>query len=619
MGAHAVAPQKTTTETLKPGRMGEGAPPVPGIYLMKDGRERILYVGKAKSLRQRVRSYFTPSVEHGPRIRSMVKQVASVDYVVTDNDVEALILESNYIKRHKPKYNVIFRDDKHYPYLRFTTHEPYPRLEIVRGVKRDGASYFGPYVSAKSIRRTLRLIHKIFPLRQCVEPIDGKRERPCLEYQMKRCIAPCVEYCSKEDYDRLVEEVTLFLRGRDRDLLKGLLAKMESASEDLRYEEAAKYRDQVRAVERVVERQRIISTGLEDQDVVGLHRFGNKARVQVFFVRGGKILGDRGFDLRYDAGEESGELLASFLKQYYSRGTFIPPEILLDGQIPERELIEAWLSSQRGGRVELQVPQRGKKAHLLRMARENARFFLENPLDAGPPTKDLLEELREVLRLRETPKRIEAFDISNIQGQDAVGAMVVFLDGRPRKEEYRHYIIQREGPPDDYAMMEEVLDRRFRRAIQEGGPWPQLVLVDGGKGQLQVALRVLEKLGIAYIPVLALAKGENRRGRNDLVYLPEVSGPVPLLPDSPVRYLLQRVRDETHRFAITFHRKRRGRAQLRSLLDEIPGIGPARRASLLRYFGSVEQIRGAEVETLAGIPHMTQTLAHAVKDQLGGI
>ncbi len=618
MGAHAVAPQKTTTKTLKPGRMGEGAPPGPGIYLMKDDRERVLYVGKAKSLRQRVRSYFTPSVGHGPRIRSMVKQVASVDYVVTDNEVEALILESNYIKRHKPKYNVIFRDDKHYPYLRFTTHEPYPRLEIVRGVKRDGASYFGPYVSAKSIRRTLRLIHKIFPLRQCVEPIDGKRERPCLEYQMKRCIAPCVEYCSKEDYDRLVEEVTLFLRGRDRDLLKGLLAKMESASEDLRYEEAAKYRDQVRAIERMVERQRIISTGLEDQDVVGLHRFGNKARIQVFFVRGGKVLGDRGFDLRYDAGEESGELLASFLKQYYSRGTFIPPEILLDGQIPERELIEAWLSGQRGGRVELQVPQRGKKAHLLRMARENARFFLENPLDAGPPTKDLLEELREVLRLRETPKRIEAFDISNIQGQDAVGAMVVFLDGRPRKEEYRHYIIQREGPPDDYAMMEEVLERRFRRAIQEGGPWPQLVLVDGGKGQLQVALRVLEKLSIAYIPVLALAKGENRRGRNDLVYLPDVSGPVPLLPDSPVRYLLQRVRDETHRFAITFHRKRRGRAQLRSLLDEIPGIGPARRASLLRYFGSVEQIREAEVEALAGIPHMTQTLAHAVKDQLGG-
>jgi excinuclease ABC subunit C len=548
----------------------------------------------------------------------MVGQVASLDYVVTDNEVEALILESNYIKRHKPKYNIVLRDDKNYPYLRFTTQEPYPQLEIVRGVKRDGASYFGPYVSAKSIRRTLRLIHKIFPIRQCVEPIDGRRERPCLEYQMKRCIAPCVGYCSKGEYDRLVEEVTLFLRGRDRDLLKGLLAKMETASEDLRYEEAARYRDQVRAIERVVERQRIISTGLEDQDVVGLHRFGNKARIQVFFVRGGKVLGDRGFDLRYDVGEDSRELLASFLKQYYSQGAFVPPEILLEAEVPDRELIEDWLSGLRGGRVELQVPQRGKKAHLLRMAQENARFFLENPLEAGPSAGDLLEELREVLRLRETPRRIEAFDISNIQGQEAVGSMVVFFDGRPRKDEYRHYIIRREGRPDDYAMMEEVLDRRFRRAIQEGGPWPQLVLVDGGKGQLQVALRVLESLALAYIPVLALAKGENRRGRNDLIYLPGIADPVPLLPDSPVRYLLQRVRDETHRFAVTFHRKRRGRAQIRSLLDEVPGIGPARRASLLRYFGSLEEVREATVEALAGIPHMTQALAQAVKERLGG-
>lgn len=614
----AVKAREVGTQVAGKDRLGEGLPASPGIYMMRDEKGRVLYVGKAKSLRSRVRSYFAPSAQLSPRIRSMVGQVHKLDYIVTANEVEALILESNYIKRHRPKYNVVLRDDKHYPYLRFTTHEEYPRLEIVRRVRRDGASYFGPYVSAKSIRQTLRLIHKVFPIRSCEEPMDGRRERPCLEYEMKRCIAPCVGYCSQGEYGALVERVSLFLKGRDQELLRDLEARMRSASAELRYEDAARHRDQIQAVGRVLHRQRIISTDLEDRDVLGLHRSGDGARIHVFFVRGGKVLGDRGFDFKFPASEPEGDLLESFLKQYYARGVFLPPEILLPASVPDSALIEEWLAAQRGGKVRLTVPQRGDKARLVQLASDNARHFLEHPGEEGEAGEDLLNELRDVLRLPGVPRRIEAFDVSNLQGTDAVACRVVFRDGKPAKDEYRRYGIRTQQAPDDYAMMAEVLERRFRRALAEGEEWPDLVLVDGGKGQLGVALRVLGDLGLERLPVIALAKGGDRRGRNDMIFLPGHPDPIPLLPDSPVRYLLQRVRDETHRFAVQFHRQRRGRERLRSLLEEVEGIGPARRRSLLRYFGSVEQIRQAGVEKLAGVPHMNEALARAVKERVAG-
>ncbi|MFQ5913730.1 MAG: excinuclease ABC subunit UvrC [Nitrospinota bacterium] len=618
MSARKVEAMEVGTQVAGKDRLGQGLPAGPGIYMMRDEKGKVLYVGKAKSLRRRVRSYFAPSAQLSPRIRSMVERVQSLDYIVTASEMEALILESNYVKRHRPRYNVVLRDDKHFPYLRFTTHEDYPRLEIARRVRKDGASYFGPYVSAKSIRQTLRLIHKVFPIRSCDEPMDGRRDRPCLEYEMKRCIAPCVAYCDREEYDGLVERVNLFLKGRDQELIKTLEDRMHSASVDLHYEEAARYRDQIRAVERVLQRQRIVSTELEDQDVVGLHRFGDRARIHVFFVRGGKVLGDQGFDFKFPASEPEGDLLESFLKQYYARGTFIPPEVLVPIVVPDSDLIEDWLTEQRGGRVRLTVPQRGGKARLLAMASDNARHYLEHPEEEGRTGEELLGELRDVLRLPEVPQRIEAFDVSNLQGTDAVACMVVFRDGKPAKDEYRNYLIKTENAPDDYAMMAEVLERRFRRALAEGGPWPNLILVDGGKGQLGAALRVLDELALRRLSVIAMAKGGDRRGRNDMIFLPGYADPIPLLPDSPVRYLLQRVRDETHRFAIRFHRKRRGKGRLQSILEEVEGIGPARRRSLLRYFGSVDQIREAGVDQLAGIPHMNEALARAVKERVGG-
>ncbi len=615
VSAKKVESKTVGTQVAGRDRLGEGLPASPGIYMMRNDKQKVLYVGKAKSLRHRVRSYFAPSAHLSPRIQKLVEQIQSLDYIVTASEVEALILESNYIKRHRPKYNVVLRDDKHFPYLRFTTHEDYPRLEIVRRVGKDGASYFGPYVSAKSIRRTLRTIHKVFPIRSCEEPMDGRRDRPCLEYEMKRCIAPCVGYCTSGEYDALVERVGLFLKGRDQELVHNLEERMRSASEELRYEQAAMYRDQIRSVERSLQRQRIVSTDLEDQDVIGLHRFGDRARIHVFFVRGGKVLGDKGYDFKFPAPEPDADLVESFLKQYYARGAFIPREVLLPFPIEDSGLIGDWLTTLRGKRVVLTVPQRGDKARLVRMASDNARHFLENPEVEGPAGEELLSELRDVLRLAELPRRIEAFDISNLQGTDAVACMVVFRDGKPEKDEYRRYIIQSQNAPDDYAMMAEVLERRFRRALAEGGPWPSLILVDGGKGQLNVALRVLEELALQRLPVIAMAKGGDRRGRNDMIFLPDHPDPIPLLPDSPVRYLLQRVRDETHRFAIQFHRKRRGKERLRSILDEVEGIGPARRRSLLRYFGSIDQIREAGIEQLAGIPHMNETLARSVKER----
>jgi excinuclease ABC subunit C len=604
------------TQLAEQDRLGEELPASPGIYIMQDTKKKILYVGKAKSLRHRVRSYFTPSARLAPRIQKLVDQVHSLDYIVTANEVEALILESNYIKRHRPKYNVVLRDDKHFPYLRFTTGEKFPRLEVVRQVRKDGATYFGPYVSAKSIRQTLRTIHKVFPIRSCEEPMDGRHDRPCLEYEMKRCIAPCVGYCTSEEYDALVERVNLFLKGRDLELKNKLEEKMHSASDKLCYEQAAMYRDQIRSVETSLQRQRIVSTNFEDQDVIGLHRFGDRARIHIFFVRGGKVLGDNGYDFKFPATEPDAVLVESFLKQYYARGTFIPREILIPVAVGDFDLIGDWLTSLRNKRVILTVPQRGDKARLIRMATDNAQHFLENPKEEGPVGEELLIELQDVLRLAKPPRRIEAFDVSNLQGTDAVACMVVFEEGKPKKEEYRRYIIQTQNIPNDYAMMGEVLGRRFRRALVEDEKWPDLILIDGGKGQLNVAIRTLKGLALQRLPVIAMAKGGDRKGRNDMIFIPEHSEPIPLLPDSPVRYLLQRVRDETHRFTIQFHRKRRGKGHLRSILEEVEGIGPARRRSLLRYFGGIDQIREADIEQLSGIPHMNKALALLVKEKI---
>ena len=488
----------------------EKLPVKPGVYLMKDDRGSILYIGKANNLRSRVRSYFQNSASLSPRIKSMVSLIVDVDYVVTENEVEALILESNLVKKHKPKYNVILRDDKHYPYLRLATEEMYPYLSIGRRVKKNKGIYFGPYTSAKSLRKTLKLIHRIFQLRQSRDPLDGKpKRRPCLNYQMERCLAPCAGYVKKENYERIVRDVILFLKGRNDELLNNLKKKMDESSENLRFEEAARTRDQLSAIERTMEKQNIISTSLEDQDVIAIYRNSSKANIQVFFIRSGKIIGDKNFILNQVDEIDDAEILSSFIRQYYNGDVFIPEEIIAEKEIEEIETIKMWLSEKRGGRVEIVVPYRGRKRELIHMAKENAAISLKITLDSADLRMAALKDLKTRLNLNRLPLRIEAFDISTIMGASAVGSMVIFIDGEPAKNEYKRFRIKTVAGMDDYGMMREILYRRysklkeglrgqgfkgsseksFTQILEPSNPrtlsvLPDLIIVDGGKGQL---------------------------------------------------------------------------------------------------------------------------------------
>jgi len=561
----------------------------------------------------------------------MVNRIADFDFIVTDSEIEALILECNLIKEHRPRYNVRLKDDKRYPYIKITWQEDYPRILVTRRMERDGARYFGPFTAVWAVHQTLDMLRRLFPYLTCNREITGQDTRACLYYHIGRCAGPCIGAISREEYRALINRICLFLEGRAEEIIADLRAQMTSAAEALDFERAAALRDQIRAVERVTERQKIVLALEGDQDVIALAREEDDACVQVFFIRRGKLIGREYFVLAGTAEEDEAEIMASFVKQFYDEAAYVPPKILLPTEIGEARVIEAWLKEKRGSRVRLHMPKRGWQRELVQMAAENAVETLASlraqwMIDAGRSV-EALAQLQEHLGLEEAPTRIEGYDISNIQGTAATGSMVVFVKGVPRKSDYRRFRIRTVEGADDYAMMQEVLRRRFKRAIEgtsklkaqipkgEGADaWtimPDLIVVDGGKGQLNAALEVLEEYGLrGEVPVVGLAK------KREEIFVPGRSKPLVLPRDSQALYLLQRIRDEAHRFAIGYHRKLRTKRSLASMLEDIPGIGPRRRQALLQHFGSIEAIRQATIEELAAVKGMTRKAAESIKNHL---
>lgn len=601
-------------------------PAGPGVYLYKDDDGKIIYVGKALSLRNRVRSYFQPGAQQPPKIRLMLEKVADFDIIVTDSEVEALILEQNLIKEHRPRYNVMYKDDKSYPYLKVTLGDDFPRVMITRRHIKDGSRYFGPYTRVGAVNETMRLLKKIFPFRSCKQKEPAVRTRPCLNYHIKRCLGPCSGQVDREKYRAMINEVCLFLEGRQEDLIKLLASRMEEAAEKLEFERAALLRDQLQAVREVVERQKIISGGFEDQDVVALAEAPDEACVMVFFVRGGKLIGREHFMLKGTEGLSGQEVITAFIKQYYTDVDFVPGEILLAREVvEERAVIEEWLTNKRGSRVFLKTPRRGEKKKLVEMVAKNARLTLEQvqleKASRRDNTAEALAELAGELGLEKPPFRLECYDISNIQGADSVAAMAVFEEGKPARDQYRRFKIRTVEGPDDFASIQEALRRRFSRAREERELLntgrissreakfhilPDLVIIDGGKGQLSAARHVMKELGFSHIPAFGLAKEE------ELLFAEGRPDPIKLPADSRALQLLQRLRDEAHRFALTYHRNLRGKAGLKSLLDEVEGIGEARRRSLLKVFGSLKEIENATPEQLAAVKGMNKKAARAV-------
>jgi excinuclease ABC subunit C len=584
-------------------------PDRPGVYLYKDAKSQIIYVGKAASLRSRVRSYFQESRVRDAKTDALVAQIRDLEVIVTGNELEALILESNLVKRHRPRYNIILRDDKHYPFLKLTTNEEYPRLVVARRVQKDGAAYFGPFYPATAMRETLRLVRQLFPLRTCRITIDGKKARPCLQYYIHRCNAPCTALETREGYDRTVRDVERFLEGKNDGLAQELTTQMETAAAEEKFEIAARLRDRVQALNTVRERQKIISTEDSDLDIVGLVRQGHDACVQLFFVRRGRLLGRESFFFDRLTGAGEGEILSAFLRQFYAREVVPPPEILLSEDVPEAELTGEWLTARRGGKVELSAPQRGRKRELVAMAEENAALALQSHLlSRGNRTQAVLDELQRTLGLPEPPHRIEAFDVSTFQGGETVASMVVWQDGEMKKDDYKRYRIRTVTGTDDFAAMHEAVSRRYGRALETEGVLPDLILLDGGRGQLGAGIKALEALGLDYLPMASLAK------RAEEVFTPDRLEPLVLDLTSPALQALQRIRDEAHRFAITYHKKLRSRRTISSVLDQIPGVGPALRTSLLKTLGSAKAVREASVGQLAAVPKVSPRLAERIHD-----
>ncbi|HUJ79275.1 MAG TPA: excinuclease ABC subunit UvrC [Nitrospiria bacterium] len=613
-------------------------PKSPGVYLMKDRTGAVLYVGKAKRLTDRVRSYFQQGADHPPKTARMVTQIAAIDYIVTGSELEALILENNLIKKHRPRFNVILRDDKNYPFLRLPMKEDYPRLEIVRRVKPDGALYFGPYVPTHSLRETLRWLRRIFPLPNCTITIDGTAERPCVEFEIKRCLAPCTGHQSQADYKAMINQVRLFLEGRETELQDALRERMEAESARLNFEEAARIRDQIAHIEAILEKQRITSTKLEDQDVWAIVRGDgdNECRgglqtaltfvIQLLFIRAGMIVGRKEFYLHEPADSEPAALLTSAIEHYYSRETVIPPEIVVSMALPDSALLTEWLGQRRGGPVTFRVPQRGHDRDLVRLAEENGRAALAARDAVAKKETEAAVRLQQLLGLGRVPRRIDAFDISNLAADQAVGACVVWVDEQFRPEEYRHIRMTQTAGPNDFGMMAELVHRRYARAIGSAGAGeaaprpesivPDLIVIDGGKGQLSAAVNVLQQLSLGETDVIGLAKAKGEKFER--VFLPDESEPIVLSPGHPATHLLQRIRDEAHRFAISYHRKLRGKALVVSVLDDIPGLGKARKMLLLRRFGSLAKLRAAsreEIEAVKGIP---SGLARLIVEKLKG-
>jgi excinuclease ABC subunit C len=597
----------------------EALPARPGVYLFKDTDGHILYVGKASSLRHRVASYFGAARDLSPKTLRMMERAADLDYYVTDSEQEAILLECILIKKHRPHYNIRLKDDKTYPYLKLTVNEDWPRAHLTRRVAKDGARYFGPFASAGSVHTTIALLEKLFRLRSCREAIAGDERRPCLEYHINRCSGPCIGAVSLKDYRLAVDQAVLFLEGRLDAVLRGLRAGMARAAESQEYEKAALIRDQIKAVEAVVEKQKITSAD-GDIDAMAFVQEGDQALALVYLVRQGRLVGRESFTLTGTRDEEPSQVMTSFVQQFYSPAEPIPKRILLQHPLREMPIIQKWLEDKRGKRVELRVPRRGAGKALVDMVADNARESLEQSKIRSVADPDVLtatlQELRKALSLPGLPRRIECYDISNIHGTSAVGSMVVFEGGLPRKSHYRRFQIKTVAGADDYAMIQEVLRRRFKRISTEGrggDAWavlPDLVLIDGGRGQLNAALQAMEGLGAGSIPCASIAKEE------EAIFLPHSAGPLMLPRESPALRLLQRARDEAHRFAVGYYRKVHRRRTFVSSLDGIPGLGAKRKRSLIKRFGSVAGIRQATVEDLKSVEGMTGAVAKRVKESL---
>jgi excinuclease ABC subunit C len=607
-----------------------------GVYLFKDARGKLLYVGKAESLRDRVRSYFQAGDLHSAKIHQMMAQAHTVEYILTESPIQALIWENDLVRKEQPRYNTKLRDDKHYPYIRIDVQNPWPVARVSRRMERDGARYFGPFPHATSVRQTLDTLSRLFPQILCTRTITGNDPRACLYYHIKRCPAPCIGAIGNEDYREIIDGMIRFLEGKDRSLLRDLEREMEQAAENLEFERAADLRDRLRAAEKVIEQERVGYTTLVDQDIIGLARDGGHACLQVFFIRGGRLARRDPF-LMQDAEDETDQaVLASFVKQFYSQASELPQELVLPDEPDEAESIAEWLKQTKGRRVELTVPRRGEKRRMIELAAANARETLEQQkaewlADAGRASEAAFQ-LQEELGLPNLPRRIECFDISHIQGTSSVASMVIFEDGKPKRSDYKRFKIKTVEGNDDFASMREVLRRRFKRALtgqlrQQGEertwqdsedepevPWasiPDLVIVDGGKGQLSAAAEVMDELELSEIPIVGLAK------QNEEIFLKHRSEPVLLPRTSQALYLVQRIRDEAHRFAVTYHRKVRGKSGVRSRLDDVPGVGPVRKRALLRTFGSLSGLREATVEELAAVPGMSRPAAEALKRAIG--
>ncbi len=598
-------------------------PTGPGVYLMKDSDGTVLYVGKAADLSQRVRSYFSPGQKLDAKTQLLVSQAHDLDFYVTNLVQEALILECNLIKKFHPRYNVRLKDDKTFPYLKVSLNEEWPRVYFTRLVDEDGGRYFGPFASAKSVRRTLGALKRVFPFRTCTRRITGADPRACLEYHLERCVAPCVGAVTAEEYRRIIDQVVLFLEGRQETVVRQLEGQMRRAADELNFEKAARIRDQVQAIGSVIEGQQIAATTSGEEDVIAFVTDRDQAYVQVFFIRSDKLIGRDSFVMEGTGSEEPREIMSGFIKQFYGSAAYLPPLLLLQHPVDDRAEIEEWLSAKRGSRVRTHVPVRGNKRRLVKIVAENAeqgrRQMKVRQLAAPAALAEALAEVEKELRLPGTPSRLEGYDISNIQGREAVGSMVVFDEGRPKPSLYRRFRIRTVAGANDYAMLQEVLRRRFKRLRQGGGDsatpdaWtvlPDLILIDGGKGQLNAAVDAMAEMEIESVPVASIAK------EHEEVFLPGQRQPVILPGNSPGLHLLQRLRDEAHRFAIGYHHKIRRRNAFDSTLDAIPGIGPRRKRALLRQFGSVRAIREAPEEELATAKGMSPALARKIKELL---
>lgn len=604
-------------------------PTKPGVYIMHDGNDTIIYVGKAINLHSRVRSYFRKNIGRGPQIDKMVTQIARFEYIITDSELEALVLENNLIKEYSPRYNTMLKDDKTYPYIKVTVGEPYPRVLFSREMKKDKSRYFGPYTSAAAVKDTIELMNKLYMLRTCSRslPKEEGKDRPCLNHHIKQCMAPCQGYISREQYREQVDKALDFLNGNYQPILKELERKMQDASENMEFEEAIKYRDLYNSVKQVAQKQKITDSDGEDKDIIALAADENDAVVQVFFIRNGKLIGREHFYMTHVSGNGKAQILLDFVKQFYAGTPFIPKELMLQEEIEDIEVLERWLSARKGSRVHIRVPKKGTKEKLVELAAKNAALVLSQDKE-----KIKREEGRTIGAVKEIAaligiegiSRMEAYDISNISGFANVGSMVVFEKGKPKRSDYRKFKIKTVSGPDDYACMKEVLTRRFLHGMEEQKEldlkemekefgsftkFPDLILMDGGRGQVNIALEVLKELDIR-IPICGMVKDDNHRTRG-LYYNNEE---IPIEHHSEGFKLITRVQDEAHRFAIEYHRSLRSKTQVKSVLDDIPGVGPARRKALMRHFKSIDEIKAAQPSRLAEVPEIPLHIAQGIYD-----